>query len=95
MLRRQHAYLKDCVSSRSVRRRFRGKTYEGVVSAPDPAICYAQWPVDHFFNTIAMADFDPALARRMAIGGLAKFMRLSGKEKGKIPVKDPPGGSTG
>jgi hypothetical protein len=94
MLRRQHAYLKDCVSSRSVRRRFRGKTYEGVVSAPDPAICYAQWPVDHFFNTIAMADFDPALARRMAIGGLAKFMRLSGKEKGKIRVKDPPGGST-
>ncbi len=94
MLRRQHAYLRDCVSSRPVRRRFKGRTHEGVVSSPDPAIYGAQWSVDHFFNSMAMADFDPALAKRMAIGGLAKFMRLSGKEKGEIPLKDPPGGST-
>jgi hypothetical protein len=94
MLRRQHAYLRDCVSSRPVRRRFKGRTHEGVVSSPDPAIYGAQWSVDHFFNSMAMADFDPALAKRMAIGGLAKFMRLSGKEKGEIPLKDPPGNST-
>jgi len=51
MLRRQYAYLRDCTRSDVIRRRFGGRTYEGVVSSPDPAVYGAQWSVDHFFNS--------------------------------------------
>lgn len=53
----------------------------------DPAIYPPVWAPDHFFNALAMVDLDPAMAKRMLIGGLAYFMQLSGKQIGKVSVK--------
>lgn len=87
IVQRQYQYLRDCVQSGNIRRRFRSRLYEGVVSSADLAIYPTVWAPDHFFNSLAMVDLDPALARRMVIGGLAHFMNLSGKRTGRIPIK--------
>ncbi|MFH1477030.1 MAG: trehalase family glycosidase [Verrucomicrobiota bacterium] len=91
MVQRQYQYLKDCVQSGTIRRRFHGRLYEGVVSAVDPAIYPPVWVPDHFFNSLAMVDLDPAMAKRMMIGGLAHFMVLSGKHTGQLPIWKRPG----
>lgn len=91
MVQRQYQYLKDCVQSGTIRRRFRGWLYEGVVSSVDTAIYPPVWVPDHFFNSLAMVDLDPALAKRMLIGGLAHFMNLSGKRMGQLPIAKKPG----
>ncbi|MCX6991827.1 MAG: trehalase family glycosidase [Kiritimatiellaeota bacterium] len=91
MVQHQYQYLRDCVQSGTIRRRFRGRLYEGVVSSADTAIYPPTWVPDHFFNSLAMVDLDPALAKRMVIGGLAHFMNLSGKRAGQMPINTTPG----
>ncbi len=83
----QYLYLKDCCSPKPVKTEFEGRSYTGIVSAPDPTIYYPIWPVDHFFNTLAMADFNIDTAKKMLIGGLIYFMDLHGKDAGALPVK--------
>ena len=84
---RQYSYLKDCCFPEPVKTEFKGRAYTGIISAPDTAIYHPVWPVDHFFNTLAMADFDIELAKKMLSGGLIHFMELRGKNAGALPVK--------
>ena len=91
LARRQYSYIKDCLVPEVVCRKIGGRNYSGVISSVDPAIYPPIWSVDHFFNTLAMVDFDPDLAKRMLVGGLIKHMKLQGRLRGKLFLKNAPG----
>ncbi len=83
----QYIYLRDCCVAEPVKAKFKGLKYSGIISTPDPTIYYPIWSVDHFLNTLAMADFDLETARKMLAGGFIFFMQLDGADAGAIPVK--------
>jgi hypothetical protein len=87
VVRQQYAYLRGCIHPEEVVARINGRRVAGVMSAVDQAIYPPIWVPDHFFNCIAMVDFDPSLARRMILGGFAACMRSSGQPRGQIPLK--------
>ncbi len=87
ILSRQYSYLRDCFVPDEIKKTFKGKEYCGIVSTVDPAIYPPVWSPDHFFNTMAMADFNLETARRMLTGGLLYFMQLSGRDSGSLTLK--------
>ncbi|MHB9139422.1 MAG: MGH1-like glycoside hydrolase domain-containing protein, partial [Victivallaceae bacterium] len=85
---RQYSYLKDCIASGEIRKQFNGMELTGLMSAADLAIYPPIWVVDHYFNTLAMLDYDADLAKKMFVGGIIANMDLDeGPYQGRLQLK--------